>query len=79
MAAVPSTTDALTDLPHFLGGRDCDDVADDLVSRDTGVLDREVSEGNLLVTGENSTMSTEASRGPGVVKLTCRKRRTREP
>ena len=38
MPAVPTTADALADLPLLLGGRDSGDVADDFVTRDQGVL-----------------------------------------
>ena len=51
MAAVPAAADALADLPILLGGRNRDDLADDLVSGDTGILYRELGEGNLFITG----------------------------
>lgn len=58
MTAVPTAADALADLPQLLGGRDRDDVADDLVSGDAGVLDREVCGGNLLITAANISSGT---------------------
>ena len=49
MSAMPSCTDALTQLPSCLSWGDCYDVPDDFMSRDSGVLDREDSLGYLFL------------------------------
>ncbi len=57
MAAMPPASNTLTELPHLFPRRDCYDVTNDLVTGDTGILDRETPAHDLLIAvvwgGEN--------------------------
>ena len=54
VAAVPRSADALPELPVLLRGGDRDDLADNLVSGDARVRDREGAVRDMLVAGKSN-------------------------